>query len=163
MNSTRQKLLKFFMLLVYVFVASNFKLDAANGEQEYKQDVRDNCAICLDILYKKNDQGRLIDAQGEIIHVDPEGKLINPADEARLVPFDNLEIITLPCGHRFHNTDDCFKGHLTSDRSNAYTCPICRRPYATSIPRQQPTSTRNARRARDPWVANRLSSYLAFG
>ena len=127
------------MLFICVFVASNLQLKA-NGEQKYKQDVINDCAICTLSFYLSNDQGRLIDAQGKIIPVDSEGQLINESDRPRLVPFDSLEIITLPCGHRFHNTDDCFKGHLTSGRSNAYTCPMCRRPHSI----QQQMITQNA-------------------
>jgi len=129
-----KKLLKFLMLLVYVFVASNLKLDAANGEERFKQDLRDDCAICYRSFYNKDGDKNLIDAEGQVIPVNPEEQLVSEGDSARLVPFEGLEIITLPCGHMFHNTDDCFKGHLTSRRTNANICPICRAQHEIPIP-----------------------------
>ena len=132
-----KKLLKFLMLLVYVFVASNLKLDAANGEERFKQDLRDDCAICYRSFYNKDGDKNLIDAEGQVIPVNPEEQLVSEGDSARLVPFEGLEIITLPCGHMFHNTDDCFKGHLTSRRTNANICPICRAQHEIQIPQLQ--------------------------
>jgi len=121
------KLLKFFMLLVCALVMNNLKLKA------FEQDFRENCSICFESLYKKDDQGNLIDDKGVIIPVDKNGILNNPDDEARLVPFNNLEIKILPCGHRFH------KGCVDPWLNDHNTCPSCR--ATTPSVESQPVSS----------------------
>ena len=148
-----KKLLKFLMLLACVF-ASGLQLDAANGEQEYIQDLRSDCIICLESLYEKDDAGNLINKRKElipvkleglrigsgedIIPVNAEGKLIDQAKGASLVPFNNLEIKTLPCGHKFHKT--CIDQWLRENR----ICPTCMAVVEESQ-RPIPQETQNAR------------------
>ena len=131
-----KKLLKFLMLLACVFVASNLKLDAANGEQE--KDPSEECSVCLVSLnYKTNTDGNLVDAQGQVIPIDRKGNLVNESDKSRLVPLADSQIKTLDCKHEFH--ENCFQGWLTSDSPAASTCPLCRQPHGIRIPGQQQT------------------------
>ena len=131
-----KKLLKFLMLLVCVFVASNLKLKAANGEQE--KDPSEKCSVCLvSLYYKTNTDENLVDAQGQVIPIDRKGNLVNESDKSRLVPLADSQIKTLDCKHEFH--ENCFQGWLTSDSPAASTCPLCRQPHGIRIPGQQQT------------------------
>jgi Leucine-rich repeat (LRR) protein len=131
-----KKLLKFSILLICVFVASNLKLDAANGEQE--KDPSEKCSVCLvSLYYKTNTDENLVDAQGQVIPIDRKGNLVNESDKSRLVPLADSQIKTLDCKHEFH--ENCFQGWLTSDSPAASTCPLCRQPHGIRIPGQQQT------------------------
>jgi Leucine-rich repeat (LRR) protein len=136
------KLLKFFMFLVCVFVvASNLKLKAANGEQE--KDPNKECSICLEKLYYTTD------ANGNLV--------LRP----------DSQIKTLDCDHKFH--EDCFQKWLTSGESNANTCPLCREPHGIPIPqiatqprRTEPQNARIERQGPD-YITFRLSTQQGFG
>ena len=146
-----KKLLKFLMLLACVFVASNLKLDAANGEQE--KDPSEECSVCLVSLnYKTNTDGNLVDAQGQVMLVDREGNLVNESDRPRLIPLSDSQIKILPCGHKFHKT--CIDRWL----SNHNTCPICRTEITIPQPLAQPIpqETQNARITPVPYDRNQI-------
>ena len=99
-----KKLLKFFILLVCVFVVSNLKLKAVNGEPE------EECSICsYNLYYKTDDAGNLLrDAEDNLIR-------------------NGLSVIELSCDHKFHAK--CIYQWLKSGRSNAQLCPLCRKRY----------------------------------
>jgi hypothetical protein len=135
-----KNLLKFFMLLVCVFVVSNLQLDAsANGEQE--KDPNEECSICLvSLYYKTNTSGDLVDKDGQVLHVDRFKKLINESDRSKLIRLPNPEIVEIshivPSGetdhkHYFHTT--CFQRWLSSGSITANTCPLCRQQIQTAI------------------------------